>query len=142
MADDSREFWSDFEKETGEKVEAQSEGKWYPVPGASASPEGLLILTDKSFRFKYVADTLRPFMGSFTSPEREDRAEFTVARSDIVSVRLPRRGFFARLIRRAFPRCSIVARGESGVKIYEFAADPSSGLIAALERDWPNPNDQ
>ena len=135
MADEYAEFWSDFEKETGEKVEARSEGKWYRVPGERAVPEGLLILTDKSFRFKYVPDTLRPLMGACTSPEREDRAEFNVARSDIVSVRVPKRGFFARLIRRAFPRCSIVARGE---RTYEFAADPSSGLIAALERDWPN----
>jgi len=62
MAGDSTEFCSDFEKETGEKVEAQSEGSWYAFPGASASPEGLLILTHKSFRFKYVPDTLRPFI--------------------------------------------------------------------------------
>jgi hypothetical protein len=83
-----------------------------------------------------VPDILKPFTSVYIPPEREDRAEFTVARRDSVSVRVPKRRFFARLICCAFPRCSIVARGESGEKTCEIAADPSSGLIAGLERDW------
>ena len=137
MADEAVEFWSAFEKETGEKVEARSEGKWFRVPEGGSTPEGLLILTDKSFRFKYVPDTLRPYMSAAISPELENRAEFTVPRSDIVSVCVPRRGFFARLVRRTFPRCTVVARGQSGEKTYLFSADPSSGLIGALEKAWP-----
>jgi hypothetical protein len=137
MVDEAAEFWSSFEKETGEKVEARSEGTWFHVPESSAVHEGLLILTDKSFRFKYVPEPHRPWMGSGTSSELEDRAEFTVARSDIVSVTVPKRGFFARLTRSAFPRCSVVTHTESGEKTYVFSVDPSSGLIAALEKAWP-----
>ena len=137
MIDEAAEFWSAFEKETGEKVEARGEGNWFRVPESSAGHEGLLILTDKSFRFKYVPEPYRPWMGAGISPELEDRSEFTVARSDIVSVQVPKRGFFARLTRSAFPRYSVVTRTESGEKTYVFSVDSSSGLIAALEKAWP-----
>ena len=76
-------------------------------------------------------------MGAGTSPELEDRTEFAVARGDIVSVQVPKRGFFARLTRGVFPRCSVVTRSESGEKTYAFSVDPASGLIAALEKAWP-----
>jgi hypothetical protein len=134
MVDEAAKFWSAFEKETGEKIEARSEGKWFRLPEKGSA--GLLILTDKSFRFKYVPDTSGSFMGTDISPELEDRAEFTIPRGDIVSVSLPKRGFFAWLARRPFPRCSIVARSASGEKTYVFSADPSGGLIAALEKTW------
>ena len=137
MADEMTEFWSAFEKETGEKVEAKSEGRWFRAPGDNAVPEGLLILTDKSFRFKYVPETVRPFMSSRTSLEREDRAEFVVNRGDIVSVHAPKRGFFRRLAGPVFPRCSVVVREKGGEKTYVFSVDPSSGLIAAMGRAWP-----
>jgi hypothetical protein len=137
MADEAAEFWSAFEKETGEKVEARSEGNWFRVPESGTVHEGLLILTDKSFRFKYVPEPYRPWMGAGASPELEDRAEFTVARSDIVSVTVPKRGFLSRLFRPVFPRFSLVTRGVSGEKIYELSADPSTNLIAALVKTWP-----
>ncbi len=138
MVDEAAEFWSDFEKETGEKVEARGEGDWFRVPESNAVHEGLLILTDKSFRFKYVPEPKKPWMGEGMTPvEREDRTEFTVARGDIVSVSIPKRGFFARLTRGVFPRCCVVARSEGGEKTYMFSIDPSSGLIAALEKSWP-----
>jgi hypothetical protein len=137
MADEAAEFWSAFEKETGEKVEARGEGNWFRAPESGVVHEGLLILTDKSFRFKYVSEPYRPWMGAGTSPELEDRTEFTVARGDIVSVTVPKRGFFARLTRSALPRYSVVTRSESGQKTYVFSVDPSSGLIAALEKAWP-----
>ena len=137
MADEAAEFWNSFEKETGEKVQARSEGKWFRVPGSSEAHEGLLILTDKSFRFKYVPEPYRPWMGAGISPEREDRTEFTVARDDIVSVRVPKRGFFARLFQPTFPRFSLVTRGVNGEKIYELSPDPSSNLISTLAKIWP-----
>jgi hypothetical protein len=138
MADEAAEFWNAFEKETGEKVEARSEGRWFRVPESSAAHEGLLILTDRSFRFKYVPEPYRPFMGSGTSPELEDRTEFTVARGDIVSVSVPKRRFFARLTSSISPRCSVVTRSEGKEKTYVISADdPSSGLVATLEKAWP-----
>jgi hypothetical protein len=138
MDDKVKEFWGAFEAETGEKVEARSEGNWIHGTGPAREGQGLLILTDKSFRFKYVPDAIRPFVSSRMTPESENRAEFIVERRDIVSVRGPKRGIFARLFRRAFPRCSFVARSASGEKTYVFSADPSSGLIAALEKAWPS----
>ena len=137
MSDEAAEFWSAFEKETGEKVEARGEGNWFRDPERGAVHEGLLILTDKSFRFKYVPEPYKPWMGAGTSPELEDRTEFTVARGDIVSVTVPMRGFFARLTRSVFPRCSVVTQSESGEKTYVFSVDPASGLTTALEKAWP-----
>ena len=52
MADEAIEFWNAFEKETGEKVEARSIGEWLQDKGPSMW--GLVILTDKSFRFKHL----------------------------------------------------------------------------------------
>jgi hypothetical protein len=137
MASETTEFWRAFEKETGEKVEAQCEGVWYHDPDGDAGHDGLLILTDKSFRFKYISDTQRQNMGMGIPPEFEDQTEFTVVRDDIVSVQVPKRGFIAWLVRRAFPRCSVVARGRGGLKTYFFSADASSALIAALGKAWP-----
>ena len=137
MDDEVKEFWGAFETETGEKVEARSEGNWIHGIGPTREGKGLLILTDKSFRFKYVPDSIRPFMSSRMTSDNADRAEFTVERRDIVSVRVPKRGFFARLFRRTFPDCSFVARSAGGEKTNMFSADPSSGLIAALEKAWP-----
>ena len=86
MDDEAKEFWGAFETETGEKVEARSEGNWIHGIGPTREGRGLLILTDKSFRFKYVPNTIRPFMSSRMTSDNADRAEFTVERRDIVSL--------------------------------------------------------
>jgi hypothetical protein len=130
-------FWNDFEMETGEKVEAQSEGNWFRAGGNPAGHEGLLILTDKSFRFKYVVDAPRPFMNMDVSAEHEDESEFTIARSEIVSVRTPKKGFFSWLTGRGNPHCSVVVHDKNGEKTYEFSVDISTGLIEALRKGWP-----
>lgn len=94
-------------------------------------------MTDKSFRFKYVVDAPRPFISTVIPAEQEDESEFTVARSTIVSVQTPKKGFFRWLTRRGNPHCSVVARDEHGEKTYEFSVDISTGLIAALRKGWP-----
>ena len=99
MDDEAKEFWGAFETETGEKVEARSEGNWIHGIGPTREGRGLLILTDKSFRFKYVPDTIRPFMSSRMTSDSADRAEFTVERA---RHRLRARAE-ARLLRAAFP---------------------------------------
>lgn len=137
MADHIAEFWQAFELETGEKVEARSEGNWFRDGGNPAGHEGLLILTDKSFRFKYVADTPRPYMNMDISAEHEDESEFTIARSEIVSVQTPKKGFFSWLTGRGNPHCSVVAHDKHGEKTYEFSVDISTGLVAALRKGWP-----
>jgi hypothetical protein len=138
MDNETREYWSAFEKETGEKVEALSEGIWYRVPDGDTCHEGILILTDKTFRFKFVPQTPIPAcMGSGIAPGFEDKTEFTVSRSDIVSVNLPKRGFFSWLIRRAFPRSSIVVCDKHGEKNYVFSVNPTSDIMYALRKAWP-----
>ncbi len=139
MANEMAEFWSAFEKETGEKVEVRSEGTWFRVPESTRGHEGLLILTDKSFRFKYVRDRVRPWMGAGISPDLQDRSEFVIARGDVISVQVPEhaRGLFAWLRRNTPPRCSVVAGGQEGEKTYVFSAEPSSGLVPALQKAWP-----
>ena len=105
MADEEAKFWNAFEKETGEKVEARSEGDWIHIPETGATREGLLILTDKSFRFKYVPDTLRPLMGAGippssridpSLPSRVATSSPCACRSEVFS-----RGLFAALSRAA-----------------------------------------
>ena len=136
MADEVAEFWNAFEKETGEKVEARAEGNWIRVSGSGAVHEGLLILTDKSFRFKYVPDTLRPFMGTRIPPALEDRSEFTVgaATSSPYTSRTGAslRGLSTGACRAAPWSCAVKVD-----KTYLFSADPSGGLIGALEKAWP-----
>ena len=63
MVDEAAEFWRAFEKETGETVEARGEGNWFRVPESGSAHEGLLILTDKSFRFTYVPEPLQTLDG-------------------------------------------------------------------------------
>jgi hypothetical protein len=137
MDNETLKFWSTFEKETGEKVEALSEGIWYRVPDSNIGHEGILILTDKTFRFKFIPKTPIPaYMGLSVSPELEDETEFTVARRDIVSVNLPKRSFFSWLIRSAFPRSSVVVCDNNGEKTYIFSA-MSNDIMVALGKAWP-----
>jgi hypothetical protein len=135
MGVEVNEFWDAFEKETGEKVEARSLGEWYETEG-DIGLWGLLILTDKSFRFRHMPSD--NWMTSlFKRGDKNDKREpvnLRVAREDIVSLNVPKRGFFAKLIEPAFPRFSIVARGAGGETRHSFSVDPGSGLLAALER--------
>ena len=126
--DEVMEFWRAFEEELGEKIEALSEGMWFRVPESKIGREGILVLTDKTFRFMCVPDTSRPFLRTAVSPEAEDLSEFVLSRKDILSGRVLR----AASLDDPLYRCSIVARGESGEKTYEFSIDPTSGLLDAM----------
>jgi hypothetical protein len=135
MADEATEFWNAFEKETGEKVEARSLGEWYESEGG-AGLWGLLILTDKSFRFRHMPSDnwmTSLFKRVGNSPKRE-RVDICISRENLVSFDSPKRGFLAKLLGPAFPRVCIASRGETGESRYSFSVDPSTGLIAALER--------
>ena len=141
MADEAAEFWSAFEKETGEKVLARSMGEWFKGGGADRGLWGLLILTDKSFRFKYMPSEnwiLSLFKRASKSKSSDKQLDIVVARSDIASIVAPRRDFFAKLFGPAFPRFSVTvrspARPEGGEETYSFSVDPSSGIVAALQK--------
>jgi hypothetical protein len=134
MADEAAEFWMAFEKETGEKVVARSMGEWFKGGGNEHGYWGLVILTDKSFRFRYMP-TDNWILSLFKRADKsKDKAfDIVVSREDIVRVVAPKRDFLARLFGPAFPRFSVVARGEAGEASHFFSADPSTGLVAALE---------
>jgi hypothetical protein len=136
MADDAAEFWNKFENETGEKVEARSMGEWFRRGGAERGLWGLLILTDKSFRFKYMPSEnwiMSLFKRATKTADSEKPVDIVVPRSEIAEVLAPKRDFLARIFGPAFPRFSLVTRGAEE-NVYSFSVDPSSGIVAALEK--------
>lgn len=143
MADEAAEFWSDFERETGEKVVAKAIGEFYEVEDATNGLWGLLILTDKSFRFKHMPSDnwlSSIFKRAARSAKPREPVELTVAIGDIASVNAPQRSFFARLFGPAFPRFAVVVRASADAdasaseKRYVFSVDTSGGFLLALEK--------
>jgi hypothetical protein len=140
MADEAAEYWKTFETETGEKVEARAIGEYYKELDGSTGLWGLLVLTDKSFRFKHMPSenwisSLFKRMDRSSAPKVP--IEITIAREDIVDFDSPKRGFLARLFGPAFPRFTISGRstlGEGGEQRYVFSVDSSGGFVAALEK--------
>ncbi len=142
MADEAAEYWSAFEKETGEKVVARSIGEFYRARDDSSGLWGLLVLTDKSFRFKHMPS--ENWLSSMFRRADKSRpaapVEITIPRANILSLHVPARGFFARLLGPAFQRFTITARDAgvaieaAGEKNYLFSFDPSSGILAALQK--------
>jgi len=141
MADEAAEFWSAFEQETGEKVESRAIGEYYKDQEGSGGLWGLLVLTDKSFRFKHMPS--ENWMSSLF--KRMDRGskpkgpvEITIARESIAAVVSPKRGFLAKLFGPAFPRFTLTQRialgGPEEEKTFIFSVDPSGGFIDALEK--------
>ncbi len=144
MADEAAEFWNDFEKETGEKVESRAIGEYYRDMDPATGLWGLLILTDKSFRFKHMPS--ENWLSSiFKRVDRKSKpkepVEITIPRERIVSVNAPKRGLAARLFGPAFPRFTLVERvngldGTETDKPHLFTVDPSGGFITALEKTF------
>jgi hypothetical protein len=132
MADEATEFWNAFEKETGEKVEARSIGEW--LKGDGPGIWGLVIITDKSFRFKHMPSDnwlLSLFKKtSKSSADHEKPVDIVIPRDELVAEVAAKRGLFARLMGPAFPHFSVKRAGED--KEYVFSADPASGLLAVL----------
>jgi hypothetical protein len=132
MADEATEFWDAFEKETGEKVEARSIGEWFKDDGLGIW--GLVIITDKSFRFKHMPSENWLFSlfkkTSKSSADREKPVDIVIPRDELKVEVAARRGLFARLMEPAFPHFTVRRTGED--KEYVFSADPASGLLAAL----------
>lgn len=139
MDAEAEEFWGAFEKETGEKVEARSIGEFYRAMDESSGLWGLLVLTDKSFRFKHMPSEnwLNSLFKRSGKSRREQPVEITIPRGDILSLIPPSQGFFARVLGPAFRRFTLTARVEEGEASYLFAFDPGSGFMAALEKAVP-----
>ncbi len=126
---------SAFEKETGEKVLARSMGEWFKTNDRSLW--GLIILTDKSFRYKYIPSeswVLSLFRRADKSAPKDKPVDIVVARENIASVATPKRDFFQRIFGPAFPHFTVTTRGESEDASYSFSADPAAGIIPALQK--------
>jgi hypothetical protein len=140
MADEAAEFWSNFEKETGEKVEARSIGEFFRAAGNDIGVWGLLVLTDKSFRFKHMPGEnwiMSLFKRMDRSSEKKEIIDIVIPRESIIAVNSPKGGFWARLLGPAFPRFSIASRAEGGEELHAFSVDPGTGLLAALIKAAP-----
>ncbi len=137
MADDAEKFWSDFERDTGEKVESRCMGAWYEKDGDGRGLWGLLILTDQNFRFKHLPSE-NWIMSSFRihkpSSTPKQPIDIVAPKGDIVSVFAPKRGFFARFFGPAFPQFKISWRDAADGSIHEevFSTDPSGDLLSRL----------
>jgi hypothetical protein len=135
MDDEAAEFWSAFEKETGEKVVARGMGEYLGSSGSDGGFWGLLVLTDKSFRFKHMPSDnwLRSiFKKAGRSSEPKRNLDLTIPLGDIIAVNAPRSGFLARLFAPAFPRVSVAYRVDGEETLFAFTVDPSNALLPAL----------
>lgn len=135
MADDAAAFWEAFEKETGEKVQARSMGEIFRAEDRGSGIWGLMILTDKSFRFKHMPNdnwlvSLFRRVDRSATPEKNE--DIVIPREDILAVKAPRKTLFDRLFGPAFTQISILRRSEGGEISHRFSLDPGSGLLAAL----------
>jgi hypothetical protein len=135
MAADAAEFWKTFETETGEKVLARSMGELYRSEDRGSGVWGLLILTDKSFRFKHMPNDnwlLSLFRRADRSSGPEKIDDIVIPHEDILAVKAPKRDFLERLFGPAFKQFSILSRREEGEISHRFSVDPGSGLLPAL----------
>jgi hypothetical protein len=140
MADEAAEFWSAFETETGEKVAARGMGEYFKVAGESSGLWGLVVLTDKSFRFKHMPS--ESWISSLFKRVDKSSAprvpvEITIPLGDIVALNSPKRSLLARFFGPAFPRftvAGIAAQAAGEEKTYHFSVDPTGGFLAALEK--------
>jgi hypothetical protein len=139
MNDEAERFWTQFEAETGEKVEAKSIGTWYEGP-EDRGIWGLLVITDRSFRFKYVpsdnwlASLIKP-RGALSGPRKD--ADIAVSKADLLSLEEPRRGFMARLFGPVFPRFTLAWSEEGKERQESFSVDPAGDFLARLKEFAP-----
>jgi hypothetical protein len=136
--DEAEKFWIDFEARTGEKVVARSMGIWHEN-GEEKGPWGILILTDKSFRYKYMPSD-RLILGLFRSPDstgaKREALELVAPLEGISLVEETERGWFARLFGSPFRRFEISwdEAEESARRQESFSVDPSGDFIGKLRR--------
>jgi hypothetical protein len=134
-ADEAAKFWTDFEQETGEKVEARSIGEYYQDRGDSNGLWGLLVLTDKAFRFKHMPSDnwLSSIFKRATSSQKPEPIDLRIAREEVRALSMPKRNLPSRIFGSPFRRFTLQTEGEG----YAFSLDPSSGLQDALQKAFP-----
>jgi hypothetical protein len=138
--DEAVKFWSDFERETGEKVVARSIGELYESP-SDVGVWGIIILTDKCFRFKRMKSDnwlSALFRGASKKDDRPPKEDLVIRREALVSMDTPKRNLFAKLFGPAFPRFALRFDSLEGELEYVFSSDPSTGIVEALRKAIPS----
>jgi hypothetical protein len=135
MNDEAAEFWKAFEAETGEKVASRCLGQYFPETGEEGL-WGLLVLTDKSFRFRETpSDNL--IFGLFKSPAKSKKAgpplDIAIPLGAIASVDHPRRKGLARLFGPGTIGFRVIMKAAEG-ESPRFEADLQGGFIEAVEK--------
>ncbi|MEI6874377.1 MAG: hypothetical protein WCL50_04510 [Spirochaetota bacterium] len=141
MDDEALEYWKTFESETGEKVEARGMGALHGpaaqgMSGTDQGTWGLLVLTDRSFRFRHIPS--QNWLSSmFKSGNRKGSGdkpfEIVIAREDLLGLSKPSGGFLARILRPPYPHFFLRSRGAAGEETSEFSVDSSGGFLKSLE---------
>jgi hypothetical protein len=136
MNADAEKFWRDFEVETGEKVQTRGLGQLLGEDGREMSTWGLLILTDKAFRFRSMQS--EPWFASLLNfgsrkTEAKKPLDLVFALTDIASVEVESRSLLGRIFGSPYRRFAIVLKGASSPTT-AFLADPGDGFIAALKQ--------
>ena len=138
---DAEKFWSDFEAQTGEKVVAKAMGIW-EENGNDKGLWGILILTDKSFRFRHIPSE-GLILGLFRLPEgkREKRepVEIVAPLDSISSVRGEERNWLSRLFGSPFRRFEVAWRAspDEEPRREGFSVDPSLDFLKKLRAALP-----
>jgi hypothetical protein len=143
MMDDAAEkYWKEFEAATGEVVETRSMGQLHPEPNSKEGPWGLLILTDRSFRFKHEPSEnwLSSIFRRQTGPSgKSEPIEIVVPRERLKSLDDAPRGFLSGIFGSTFPRFRLGWEKEGGgdTEFAWFSADDGRGFLAALRKAFP-----
>lgn len=139
--DDADKFWNDFETETGEKVAARSMGIWHEN-GDEKGLWGIVILTDASFRFKYLpSESL--ILGLFKSPgggkgEKRGAVDIVVPLDQVTSLKEAERSFLSRLFGSPFRSVEVSwGASEADHRRERFSVDPSGDLLKRLRQSLP-----
>jgi hypothetical protein len=130
------EFWKEFERETGETVVDRCLGEYFPAADKGEGRWGLLVLTDKSFRFRETPSDgmiLGLVRRSTLTKKAVDTIDLAIPIGEIVSVESPKRALLDRLFGASAEVFSVRRAGEGG-EVYRFSADARAGLIAALRK--------
>ncbi len=135
MTEDAEAFWRDYERSTGETVEARAMGQWLGPGAPREGVWGILILTDRSFHFlgRKSENWLK---GIFTLKSRAEgeAVEFRVPREDLRSLEAPDRGWLSRILGSPFPEVTLTwnpAGGGEPVRAV-FNVDDPQGFLAKL----------
>jgi len=140
MEKTAEQFWAEFEAETGEKVEARAMGTYRASGEKGDGVWGLVILTDRSFRFRFMPKQVR-LTSLFAKRGESEPAvapvDIVAARAEVLSVSIPERGFFARVLGPAYPRFEVAWREGAETRRACLSADPSTGLFERLKAAFP-----